>query len=193
MKTEEYINLARRTINEDLSFDDRIVMFTLGLVGEVGELRNELNHPIVRDNVEKELGDIFWYLYNFMFELVDESTSALYLSDKEYINVGKNLIISINRRLFISNSIGTANICENIIRTVGSISEIIKKYRFHNHFLPREKLFKALDSIDFDLRIILMKLNIDRSDVLSKNIEKLKKRYPEGFDSEKSINRVEDK
>jgi len=184
MKTEQYINLARQTINENLSFDDRIVMFTLGLVGEVGELRNELNHPIVRDNVEKELGDIFWYLYNFMFELVDESTSALYLSDKEYIN---------DRRLFISNSIGTANICENIIRTVGSISEIIKKYRFHNHFLPREKLFKALDSIDFDLRIILMKLNIDRSDVLSKNIEKLKKRYPEGFDSEKSINRVEDK
>ena len=59
------------------------------------------------------------------------------------------------------------------------------------HELDREELIKELGDIAWYLAETASALEIDLDEVLAKNIEKLKKRYPEGFDTEKSIYRLE--
>ena len=73
----------------------------------------------------------------------------------------------------------------------GEAIDIVKKHRFHGHELDKEKLIKELGDIAWYLAEAATALEIPLEDILTANIEKLKKRYPEGFDKEKSINRNE--
>ena len=69
--------------------------------------------------------------------------------------------------------------------------DIVKKHLAQGHELDKEKLIKELGDIAWYLAETAYALDVSLEEVLSLNIEKLKKRYPEGFDSEKSINRNE--
>ena len=73
----------------------------------------------------------------------------------------------------------------------GEAIDIVKKYLAQGHELDREKLIKELGDIAWYLAEMATVLDITLEEVLERNIEKLKKRYPEGFDKEKSINREE--
>lgn len=71
----------------------------------------------------------------------------------------------------------------------GEAIDIVKKHLAQGHELDREKLIKELGDIAWYLAEMATVLDIELEEVLERNIEKLKKRYPEGFDKEKSINR----
>ncbi len=71
----------------------------------------------------------------------------------------------------------------------GEAIDIVKKHHFHGHNLDKDKLIKELGDIAWYLAEAATALDISLEEVLALNIEKLKKRYPEGFDKEKSINR----
>ncbi len=71
----------------------------------------------------------------------------------------------------------------------GEAIDIIKKHVFHNHELDKEHLAKELGDIAWYLSETATALGYSLEDIFKMNIEKLKKRYPDGFDSEKSINR----
>lgn len=71
----------------------------------------------------------------------------------------------------------------------GEAIDIVKKHLAQGHELDKEKLIKELGDIAWYLAETAYALDVSLEEVLSLNIEKLKKRYPEGFDSEKSINR----
>lgn len=73
----------------------------------------------------------------------------------------------------------------------GEAADIIKKYVFHGHELDRESLIKELGDVAWYIAEAATVLGISLEDVLNKNIEKLQKRYPDGFDSQRSINREE--
>ena len=73
----------------------------------------------------------------------------------------------------------------------GEAIDIVKKWLAQGHELDREKLAKELGDIAWYLAETAYALEIPLEDVLQANIEKLKKRYPEGFAAEKSINRKE--
>jgi len=73
----------------------------------------------------------------------------------------------------------------------GEAIDIVKKHLAQGHELDREKLIKELGDIAWYLAETATVLEIDLEEVLARNIEKLKKRYPEGFDKEKSIHREE--
>ena len=73
----------------------------------------------------------------------------------------------------------------------GEAIDIVKKHLHQGHELDREKLVKELGDIAWYLAETAYALDVDLDDVLEKNIAKLKTRYPEGFDSEKSIHRAE--
>ena len=73
----------------------------------------------------------------------------------------------------------------------GEAIDIVKKHLAQGHELDREKLIKELGDIAWYLAEMATVLDITLEEVLERNIEKLKKRYPEGFDKEKSINREE--
>ena len=73
----------------------------------------------------------------------------------------------------------------------GEAIDIVKKHLAQGHELDREKLIKELGDIAWYLAEMATVLDTTLEEVLEKNIEKLKKRYPEGFDKTKSINREE--
>lgn len=72
----------------------------------------------------------------------------------------------------------------------GEAVDIVKKHLFQGHDLDKEKLAKELGDIAWYLAEAATALDMDLEDIFAANIDKLKKRYPEGFDSQRSINRV---
>ena len=71
----------------------------------------------------------------------------------------------------------------------GEAIDIVKKWLAQGHELDREKLAKELGDIAWYLAETATALDLDLEDVFAANIEKLRKRYPEGFDSQRSIHR----
>ena len=71
----------------------------------------------------------------------------------------------------------------------GEAIDIMKKHLYQGHDLDREKLIKELGDIAWYLAETAYALDVNLEKVFRDNIEKLKNRYPEGFDTEKSINR----
>lgn len=73
----------------------------------------------------------------------------------------------------------------------GECIDIVKRHLAQGHELDREALIKELGDVAWYLAETAFALDVELEEVLMCNIEKLKKRYPEGFSTEKSINRVE--
>lgn len=73
----------------------------------------------------------------------------------------------------------------------GEVIDIVKKHLAQGHELDREKIIKELGDVAWYMAEIATVLDVELEDVLIQNIEKLKKRYPEGFQKEKSIHRTE--
>ena len=73
----------------------------------------------------------------------------------------------------------------------GEAIDIVKKWLAQGHELDKEKLSKELGDICWYLAETATALDLSLEDIMSANIEKLKKRYPDGFDADRSINRFE--
>ena len=73
----------------------------------------------------------------------------------------------------------------------GEAIDIIKKWLAQGHELDKEKLAKELGDICWYLAETATALGLSLEDIMEANIEKLKKRYPEGFDAGRSVNREE--
>ena len=71
----------------------------------------------------------------------------------------------------------------------GEAIDIVKKYLAQGHELDKEHLIDELGDIAWYIAETATVLGVDLEEVLTRNINKLKKRYPDGFDSEKSVNR----
>jgi NTP pyrophosphatase (non-canonical NTP hydrolase) len=71
----------------------------------------------------------------------------------------------------------------------GEAIDIVKKHLAQGHPLDRDKLVKELGDIAWYLAETAYALDVPLSQVFEKNIEKLRARYPEGFECEKSIHR----
>ena len=73
----------------------------------------------------------------------------------------------------------------------GECIDVLKKVLFQGHDLNRERLASELGDVAWYLAISADALGYDLETIFRKNIEKLDKRYPKGFDPEKSVNREE--
>ena len=73
----------------------------------------------------------------------------------------------------------------------GEAIDIVKKWLAQGHELDKDKLAKELGDIAWYLAETATALDLSLEDVFAANIEKLRKRFPEGFDAERSIHRTE--
>jgi len=73
----------------------------------------------------------------------------------------------------------------------GEAIDIVKKWMAHGHELDKDHLAKELGDIAWYLAETAYALDIPLEDILRANIDKLKRRYPEGFSSERSMDRTE--
>lgn len=75
MTIDEYQRLAMVTLNPDLSRKDVLINGVMGLCGESGEaidiVKKHLaqGHPLDKEKLVKELGDIAWYLAETAYAL----------------------------------------------------------------------------------------------------------------------------
>ena len=73
----------------------------------------------------------------------------------------------------------------------GEAIDVVKKWLAHGHELDKEHLKKELGDIAWYLAEAATALDMDLEDILQANIDKLKRRYPEGFSTACSVNRRE--
>ena len=73
----------------------------------------------------------------------------------------------------------------------GEAIDLVKKHLHQGHALDREGIIKELGDIAWYLAETAYALDVDLETVLQGNIDKLKRRYPEGFETMKSIERDE--
>lgn len=73
----------------------------------------------------------------------------------------------------------------------GGCVDIVKKYRFQGHELDNAHLAKELGDVAWYLAVAAYAIGYDLETVLQLNVDKLRKRYPNGFESERSLHRKE--
>lgn len=71
----------------------------------------------------------------------------------------------------------------------GEVIDLVKKHLAQGHELDREKMIKELGDVAWYLAETAYALDVDLETVMQRNIEKLKQRYPEGFDVHRSQHR----
>lgn len=73
----------------------------------------------------------------------------------------------------------------------GEVAELVKKAVFHGHHIDKDEVAKELGDVLWYLSQLARLAGLELNDIAQRNIEKLKRRYPEGFSTERSVNRVE--
>lgn len=73
----------------------------------------------------------------------------------------------------------------------GEVAEIIKKGVLHGHGVDYPALIKELGDVLWYVSSLCSAAKLDISDVMLMNIDKLKKRYPNGFSAEDSRKRID--
>jgi len=73
----------------------------------------------------------------------------------------------------------------------GETAELVKKTFFHGHDLEADKLKKELGDVLWYVAVMAKAMDWSLDEVAQDNIDKLARRYPEGFSAERSRRRAE--
>lgn len=71
----------------------------------------------------------------------------------------------------------------------GEAIDIVKKWLAQGHDLDKERLAKELGDVAWYLAEAATALDMDLETILAMNLDKLAKRYPEGFRTRRSVER----
>ena len=181
MNLNEYQRLALRTSGAG---HDRVKNGCLGLTGESGEIvdivkkymfQSGENPPFPKDKFIKEMGDVLWYCA--------ETVSGMELELEE---------VTLRTGSYDKYSLFAAWNCADIELTAAMLSaNAVEAYV--SRFVEGNAMRCAYRVRDIYKGLLhlcdLVGVTID--EVADTNIEKLKKRYPDGFDPERSIHRPE--
>ncbi len=88
-------------------------------------------------------------------------------------------------------SVGLSVLALGVAGEAGEVADYLKKVIGHGHALERDKLLKELGDVLWYVAVLANRTGISLEDVARENILKLRKRYPDGFDPERSKNRPE--
>lgn len=82
-------------------------------------------------------------------------------------------------------------ILNGVLGLAGECIDMVKKHLFQGHELDKEHMAKELGDIAWYLAIAADSIGYDLETIMQMNVDKLMKRYPDGFDADKSIHRKE--
>lgn len=83
------------------------------------------------------------------------------------------------------------NGCLGLAGETGEVCDLLKKYLYQGHELDRVKMANELGDVLWYIAETAAGLGLTLETIACMNIEKLRKRYPRGFDAERSVNRDE--
>ena len=72
----------------------------------------------------------------------------------------------------------------------GEVADLVKKCVYQGHDLSIDDLALELGDVAWYIAIMAEAIGMDLETVFQMNVDKLKKRYPEGFDAKRSRNRT---
>jgi len=81
------------------------------------------------------------------------------------------------------------NACLGLSGETGELLDMVKKWVFHEKPLDTEHLKKELGDCMWYVALFCEAMNWDLDEILQMNVDKLKKRFPYGFDPERSLHR----
>ena len=84
-----------------------------------------------------------------------------------------------------------ANAALGLTGEAGEVAEHVKKHLFHATPLDRDAVVKELGDCLWYVAALAGTIGVSLDEVGAMNIEKLRRRYPEGFSAERSRTRVE--
>lgn len=86
------------------------------------------------------------------------------------------------------------NYCFGLVGEIGEVVDCIKKQRWQGHSddVTREKIADELGDVMWYICRLATTYNIYMSEILGRNVEKLQKRYPNGFSVKDSVERNEE-
>ena len=165
---------------------DDLPILSLGLVGETIEFLSALNNiydfglkismTAAIENVTREAGDVLWYSSRIM-DILDQPFHR-WQKKGTVDNFNKSCMKTFQRKF-------------RIIESAGFVAEHVKKVFGHGHEIDSDLICSEISDIVCDVAYVMKCLHgADGIKIaMQTNIEKLKKRYPEGFSVEKSVNR----
>lgn len=83
-----------------------------------------------------------------------------------------------------------SNMVFGIVGETGEVVDVLKKHLYQGHELDVDHIEEELGDIMFYMVNLATILELDMETIIKRNYNKLLKRYPEGFDSERSVNRA---
>ena len=73
----------------------------------------------------------------------------------------------------------------------GECVDMMKKHLFQGHELDKEHMVKELGDVAWYIALSAYAMGYDLETILQMNVDKLRKRYPNGFEAERSLHRQE--
>ena len=129
--------------------------------------------------------DAYWCILN-----------ASYPSSWELINKGGKQMTGNEYQCLALRTASSSQPYDHILNGVmglnceaGECIDIVKKNMFQGHTLDIDKLIDELGDVLWYVAITADGIGVQLEDIMQHNIDKLRKRYPDGFDAERSINR----
>ena len=86
---------------------------------------------------------------------------------------------------------GIFNACLGLSGEVGEFNDMIKKWVFHEKNLDMEHAKKEAGDILWYVVMLCESFGWNMDEIMQMNVDKLKARYPDGFDVERANNRAE--
>lgn len=71
----------------------------------------------------------------------------------------------------------------------GEVADYIKKGIYQGHLMKRDRLAEEIGDVLWYCGLLADAIGVNLDEIAQRNIDKLRKRYPEGFDSQRSVNR----
>ena len=87
---------------------------------------------------------------------------------------------------------GVINACLGLSGEVGEFNDMVKKWVFHEKEFDIDHAKKELGDIMWYVALVCKSFGWDLDEILQMNIDKLAKRYPEGFDTERANHRAKE-
>ena len=170
MTLSEYREEIKRTLN---THDNTDVHMIMGMLGEAGEFIDQLKKMLFQGHKEptfkEELGDLLWYVCNYAnyldYEITEENPTQMFIYHRE-------------------TTFSEFIAMEDEILTIAGLYNNAKLTVY-----PLKHVCYLLQKIYSRIVHLASQVDLDIADIREANIAKLRLRYPNSFETERSVNR----